>query len=91
MGEVPDGVGSAGRSVVWGSLGARKMTHNVEIEIEYVITAKFVYRGVSVQVKTQAIKGYDSARSQLVAFVAEAKRGIDDAAEKAEADRQAGI
>jgi hypothetical protein len=67
------------------------MTHDVDVTIEYILTARFIYRGVSVQLKTGPVENYEAARIVLVELVGEAKRGIDDAAEKAEADRQAGL
>jgi hypothetical protein len=67
------------------------VTYDVDITIEYVVTARFVYRGVSVQLKTGPVEDREAARIALLDLVAEAQRGIDDAAEKAEANRQAGV
>ena len=67
------------------------MTYDIDVTIEYIVTARFVYRGVSVQLKTGPVADREAARIVLMELVAEATRGIDDAASKAEADRQAGI
>jgi hypothetical protein len=64
---------------------------DISVTIEYNLTARFVYKGVSVQLKTGPVTDYESAKIDLLDLVKEAKRGIDDAAAKAEVDRQAGI
>lgn len=67
------------------------MTHDVDINIEVVLTARLVYRGVTVEVKTEPTGDYESAEAKLLKLMHDTKRAIDYAAEKAEADREAGI
>jgi hypothetical protein len=84
MAATADGTGCA----VWNHLrhtGSEPMISDISVTIEYSLTAKFVYKGVSVQLKTGPVADYESAKIGLLELVNEAKRGIDDAAAKAEA------
>ena len=67
------------------------MTKDLDVTIEYILTAKFLYRDVKVELKTGPVEDYESAKTVLLELVREAKRGIDDAAQKAEADRATGV
>jgi len=67
------------------------MTQDIEITIEVTLTARVLYRGVTVEVKTEPTSDYESARVKLIKLMRDTKRAIDYAAEKGEADRQAGI
>jgi hypothetical protein len=71
-------------------INAGSVMDDADVTIEVVLTAKVVYRGVRVEAKTGPTD-YESARAALLDIISEAKKGIDRAAEKAEADRKAGV